>query len=912
MPPQTVNKNLYYMPGSQGSGSASFVPGNLTDPTAQKITTKSQLLPAFSDYYNKQFYAPAEAQIKLNQGIDYMGNIGGYYSRINPQARQLGYQNWQAAGGVMPGDINENNLFDMIQKTGWSGLDRSQLEQYFSGQALPSEYITNPETGNMQLASQYQEGLQQKQDIASGKLVQIGSQNGQPLYAPAGSPAALQSQGQNPASTTLPQYQSMLPQQAVGGAPRQALQAPTIALQPGSTNTQGVKQLQDYLVSQGLMTQEQVNTGYGTYGPQTTAAVKALQEKLGVDNTSGPGVFGPRTMAALGGAPVSTSQVGILSSKGGADKTKKNSQELAQMEQYLIKSGDTLSKIAQQRGTTVQDIMKNNPQITDPNKIQAGAMLSFATSQATQNMMNAINQATEQGISDPVKLAALQQSEAETQSALAKASAARDANDPVGLNQAMTEVKQLKAKYESDLADYNKSVIELRAQRQKLSLPGEREKQLAVTANNIKTEIDQIQLANERRKFEEFSGQTASFAGGRNQEFDIRKNFEVMSKSLELQNVLSEMGIEQGARQMQLKSTEQALSDFKDDYQLQQGVNEKLMQAEEKVIERVDKLSAEAKTSLFKLMESLDNVDPNTLTPQTKQQLQQWAQTANVPYDIINDAMKATYQRQTVEDALKQEEKALVGRQIVEVGGKKLLVDKNGNTVKDLGVAGAGGAPGEQLYSGLSPQTATAVRGQVSKFSSEPMVQNFATIQDGHLFAQSIEDKTKNPADHQALIYSLAKALDPGSVVREGEYATAQKYAQSWIAAYGKGVEQALAGTGFLSESAVKNIKKVIEQKYTSSKQTYDSLNKNYKTGINSLTGRSDGDKFLRDYVVQGAQSSASGSGADFSDIQSNLKIDTASRKAYIPRDVWMSLGDRMDGLLAEAEADGYTLLVTD
>lgn len=74
---------------------------------------------------------------------------------------------------------------------------------------------------------------------------------------------------------------------------------PTIALQPGSTDTASVKQLQDYLVSQGYMTQAQVNTGYGIYGPKTTAAVLALQKAKGVDYSTGPGYWGPRTVAAL-------------------------------------------------------------------------------------------------------------------------------------------------------------------------------------------------------------------------------------------------------------------------------------------------------------------------------------------------------------------------------------------------------------------------------------------------------------------------------------------------------------------------------------------------------------------------------------------------------------------------------------
>ena len=44
---------------------------------------------------------------------------------------------------------------------------------------------------------------------------------------------------------------------------------------------------------------------------------------------------------------------------------------------YKIKKGDTLSQIAQRRGTTVSKIMKMNPSIKDKNKIRAGAGLKL-------------------------------------------------------------------------------------------------------------------------------------------------------------------------------------------------------------------------------------------------------------------------------------------------------------------------------------------------------------------------------------------------------------------------------------------------------------------------------------------------------------------------------------------------------
>jgi hypothetical protein len=100
-----------------------------------------------------------------------------------------------------------------------------------------------------------------------------------------------------------PQGQAPSPSDGRGGIPDgQGGSYPTSSLEPGATGA-AVKQLQDYLVSQGYMTQAQVNTGYGTYGPQTTAAVAKLQQAKGVDTAGYPGYWGPRTLAVLGGTP---------------------------------------------------------------------------------------------------------------------------------------------------------------------------------------------------------------------------------------------------------------------------------------------------------------------------------------------------------------------------------------------------------------------------------------------------------------------------------------------------------------------------------------------------------------------------------------------------------------------------------
>jgi N-acetylmuramoyl-L-alanine amidase len=71
--------------------------------------------------------------------------------------------------------------------------------------------------------------------------------------------------------------------------------APPAGLERGS-NGPAVKQLQSALVKLGYMSQEQMNTGPGVYGPKTEDSVKKFQAawKLGVD-----GEYGAKTKAAL-------------------------------------------------------------------------------------------------------------------------------------------------------------------------------------------------------------------------------------------------------------------------------------------------------------------------------------------------------------------------------------------------------------------------------------------------------------------------------------------------------------------------------------------------------------------------------------------------------------------------------------
>lgn len=74
-----------------------------------------------------------------------------------------------------------------------------------------------------------------------------------------------------------------------------SLKVPQVDLKRGSSG-QNVKNLQTALVKLGFMTQAEMNTGPGTFGPRTEAALKKFQAKWGVSAT---GYFGPQSRAAL-------------------------------------------------------------------------------------------------------------------------------------------------------------------------------------------------------------------------------------------------------------------------------------------------------------------------------------------------------------------------------------------------------------------------------------------------------------------------------------------------------------------------------------------------------------------------------------------------------------------------------------
>ena len=175
----------------------------------------------------------------------------------------------------------------------------------------------------------------------------------------------------------------------------------------------------------------------------------------------------------------------------------------------------------------------------------------------------------------------------------------------------------------------------------------------------------------------------------------------------------------------------------------------------------------------------------------------------------------------------------------------------------------------------LAPATQRRVDMKTRAFDQQPVVKRIQMMAESTTFAEGLNPNTTNPADDQALIYAFAKAMDPESVVREGEYATVQKYAQSWAERFGFQAARIFSNTTFLTPEARSNMKSTIRARFAAAKPQYENLRRSYASQISRITNQGDGDSYLVDYaagfpagpqVPAGEGSAPAGAGATYDD----------------------------------------------
>lgn len=187
----------------------------------------------------------------------------------------------------------------------------------------------------------------------------------------------------------------------------------------------------------------------------------------------------------------------------------------------------------------------------------------------------------------------------------------------------------------------------------------------------------------------------------------------------------------------------------------------------------------------------------------------------------------------------------------VENGFQGDIIDYKASVASATRAPSSGGGAG-----GLTPaQINSTINSIAGAFDNEPIVKSYNTVQEGFQTIKSIGINTQSPADDIAFIYAFAKIMDPNSVVREGEYNTIQKYAQTWADNFGFSAKRIFSNSNFLTPQAKQNMLNTLQPKVTTITNQYQNLSNQYNRRIEEA--RAGGFQSITDYSL-GNQSTES------------------------------------------------------
>lgn len=125
-------------------------------------------------------------------------------------------------------------------------------------------------------------------------------------------------------------------------------------------------------------------------------------------------------------------------------------------------------------------------------------------------------------------------------------------------------------------------------------------------------------------------------------------------------------------------------------------------------------------------------------------------------------------------------------------------------------------------------------RALLSMYTSQPIVKDYNTVITSKLGIDNILKSGVGGAQDLATVYSFMKALDPGSVVRESEYATAANSGNIFTGALARFNGLMNPSGGFISPQLKKEFQNIVNSKMKSQQSQYD----NYRKQVRDIAER--------------------------------------------------------------------------
>jgi hypothetical protein len=201
-------------------------------------------------------------------------------------------------------------------------------------------------------------------------------------------------------------------------------------------------------------------------------------------------------------------------------------------------------------------------------------------------------------------------------------------------------------------------------------------------------------------------------------------------------------------------------------------------------------------------------------------------------------------------------------------------------------------------YGGLTEEQLKTVNSLNQQFSQQQIVKDFNVITEKKESIENIMRMGVGGPGDLASIFEFMKLLDPTSVVREAEYASAAKSGNifsGWAAKFNGYLKEE---GGFLPESVLRSFLKIADEKFEVKKKQYDNLRSQYGNSVNLMTGKGDGEKYIMDFSIPetGTQGTGSETGTYYNEFtQDGRNYVQEGNTLYLvnPDETLMEVGQR-------------------
>jgi hypothetical protein len=245
---------------------------------------------------------------------------------------------------------------------------------------------------------------------------------------------------------------------------------------------------------------------------------------------------------------------------------------------------------------------------------------------------------------------------------VSKAQDAQNNGDYSSLDKYIQEIKDAQQKETDALTKYYADIAPLRTQYLESLKPSQQETDLQTQLTDIRKQAADYALSVREGQQAQFGlGRPLSLSTGRAEKIGQEAQNTITNYQNQERNLLDSLNIATSARQATSKGLETAMGFTQNDYEIQQKVNEQISANEDKVYNMALKLDDQARQNLSDILSSLQGVNPDNLDPKTQSQIAQLAAQRNIPYQVLYEGMKTTWQRNEADRLYKLKQTFLLG-----------------------------------------------------------------------------------------------------------------------------------------------------------------------------------------------------------------------------------------------------------